>query len=89
MQGATTGRNYRDVYVVDMMTGDRKLIKKQLRFPEGGSPDGTKWMYYEDKNFFVYDLATGVRAESHALATTGAACNDLALDASGKMIHVQ
>jgi dipeptidyl aminopeptidase/acylaminoacyl peptidase len=59
LEGATTGRNYRDVYSVNMMTGDRKLIKKQLRFSEGGSPDGSKWMYYENKNFFVHDLATG------------------------------
>ena len=30
-----------------------------------------------------YDLATGTRAESHALATPGALCNDLAIDAAG------
>ena len=32
-----------------------------------------------------YDLATGTRAESHALATPGALCNDLAIDAAGNL----
>ncbi len=60
VEGATTGRSYRDVYGVSLTTGDRRLIKKQVRWTEGGSPDGAKWMYYENRNFFVYDMASGV-----------------------------
>ena len=60
VEGATTGRSYRDVYAVSLTTGDRRLIKKQVRWAESGSPDGAKWMYYENRNFFVYDMASGV-----------------------------
>jgi dipeptidyl aminopeptidase/acylaminoacyl peptidase len=60
VEGATTGRSYRDVYAVSLTTGDRRLIKKQLRWTESGSPDGAKWMYYDNRNFFIYDMATGV-----------------------------
>ena len=60
VEGATDGPSYRDVYAVSLTTGDRRLIKKQVRWAESGSPDGAKWMYYENRNFFVYDMATGV-----------------------------
>ena len=59
LDGSITGRSYEDVYQIDTKTGDRKVLHKQVRWPEGGSPDGTKWAYYENRNVFVTDLATG------------------------------
>src|SRR5262249_19064426 len=59
LDGNITGRDYQDVYQIDTKTGDRKLIHKQVRWTEGASPDGMKWAYYENRNVFVTDLATG------------------------------
>jgi dienelactone hydrolase len=59
LDGNITGRAYSDVYEINAATGERKLIKKQVRWPEGGSPDGTKWAYYENRHVFVEDLRTG------------------------------
>jgi acetyl esterase/lipase len=58
------GRSYRDVYAIDMHTGAQKLLQKKVRWGFDASPDGTKWLYYENRNFYVQDLATG---ESHAI----------------------
>lgn len=59
LEGNLSGRNFRDVYAIDMTTGERKPIKKQVRWGYSPSQDGTKWFYYENRNFFVYDLAGG------------------------------
>ena len=59
LQGNLDGRQFRDVYSVNMATGDRKLVKKQAQYSYQISPDGTKYYYYEGKHFFVVDLATG------------------------------
>ncbi|MEW6125967.1 MAG: prolyl oligopeptidase family serine peptidase [Acidobacteriota bacterium] len=53
------GRRFQDVYAIDMKTGARKLaIKKTSNF-FGASPDGTKFLYYDDGNYFTYDMTTG------------------------------
>ena len=56
------GRRYQDVYVINMQTGDRKLALKKARNPGQPSIDGTKFYYYEDGSYFVYDMATGQSA---------------------------
>ena len=48
-------QRYRDVYAVNMQTGERKLIKKQLRWGFSASPDGARYLFYENRNFYVYD----------------------------------
>lgn len=53
------GRRYRDVYVVNPSTGERKLALKRARWYNGPSPDGQLLLYYEDGHYFVYDMATG------------------------------
>jgi dipeptidyl aminopeptidase/acylaminoacyl peptidase len=58
------GRRYSDIYKVDLKTGERKLALRKVRFESGASPDATHILYYEDGNFFTWDLATG---ESHDL----------------------
>jgi dipeptidyl aminopeptidase/acylaminoacyl peptidase len=60
--GNLDGRRYRDVYVINMQTGDRKLALKKARYPGQPSVDGTKFFYYEDGSYFVYDMASGQSA---------------------------
>ena len=57
--GNLDGRQFRDVYAVNLTTGERKLALKKNRWVFGPSPDGTKFLYYQDKHFHVYDMATG------------------------------
>ncbi|HKS06378.1 MAG TPA: prolyl oligopeptidase family serine peptidase [Gemmatimonadaceae bacterium] len=54
------GRNFADVYTVDLKTGARKLLwKKRLGGALQPSPDGTKAMFWGvDGNYWVLDLAT-------------------------------
>jgi len=56
-----TGRNYQDVYAIDLKTGARTLIQKKK--PIGamsGSPDGKRVLFWgKDANWWVLDLATG------------------------------
>jgi dipeptidyl aminopeptidase/acylaminoacyl peptidase len=59
LMGNLDGRRFRDVYVVNPATGERTLALKRARWYNGPSPDGTSFLYYEDGNFFVYDMASG------------------------------
>jgi dipeptidyl aminopeptidase/acylaminoacyl peptidase len=58
----TTGRNYDDVYSVDLKTGARKLVLKKQ--PSNGalrlSPDGKRALYWgTDANWWTLDMVTG------------------------------
>ncbi len=53
------GRQYRDVYTVDLATGERKLALKKAQHYISPSPDGTKLLHYDDGVFSVYDVAAG------------------------------
>jgi acetyl esterase/lipase len=53
------GRNYLDLYVIDLRTGERKLAVKKARSMPGPSTDGTRFSYYDDGHYFVYDMASG------------------------------
>jgi dipeptidyl aminopeptidase/acylaminoacyl peptidase len=53
------GRNYHDVYTIDLQTGDRKKALTKNRWYSGPSPDGTHFLYYDDGHFFTYEMATG------------------------------
>jgi len=63
LMGNLDGRRFQDVYVVDPMTGDRKLALRKAAHAMGESPDGTKFLFYDDGVFSVYDMATGKSAE--------------------------
>ncbi len=63
------GFQFRDLYAVNLVTGERKLI--QARIPGGGgggfgggaaaafSPDNSRYAYYDTGDWKVYDFATG------------------------------
>jgi dipeptidyl aminopeptidase/acylaminoacyl peptidase len=57
--GNMDGRRFRDVYVINPATGERKLALKRARWYNGPSPDGRSFLYYEDGHFFVHSMATG------------------------------
>ncbi len=59
LMGNLDGRRYRDVYVIDMKTGDRRLALKKARWTFNASPDGTHFLYYEDGHYFTYEMASG------------------------------
>lgn len=53
------GKRYQDIYAIDLKTGVRKLAVKKLPNYFGASPDGTHFLYYNDGNFFTYEMASG------------------------------
>ncbi|MDQ3068603.1 MAG: S9 family peptidase, partial [Acidobacteriota bacterium] len=57
--GNLDGRAFRDVYTVNLATGERKTAIRKNRWVFGPSPDGTKFLYYDNKHFHVYDMASG------------------------------
>ncbi|KEO72208.1 S9 family peptidase [Anditalea andensis] len=57
------GQNYRDFYLVDLQTGDRKLLFEKYYLPSYASmprpsTDGNKLLYAKEGHFYVYDLTT-------------------------------
>jgi dienelactone hydrolase len=63
--GVTTGRNYADVYQVDLVTGARKLVFRKQPTTNTlfrSSPNGQKALYWgTDGNWWVHDFATGTQ----------------------------
>ena len=57
--GNLEGRRYRDVYVVDLKTGARKLALKKCRWYFMPSPDGTHFLFYDDGHYYTYEMSTG------------------------------
>ncbi len=55
---AIDGGQRRDIYAVDLRTGERTLLRKAAQFGFFPSPDGTKALLYDDGNYHVYDFVT-------------------------------
>lgn len=61
------GYAYRDVYAVNLQTGERKLVQEKVPGGGGGfggfswafSPDNSKYAYYDTGDWKVYDFTTG------------------------------
>jgi dipeptidyl aminopeptidase/acylaminoacyl peptidase len=64
------GFAFRDIYAVNVNTGERKLIQKKVPGNGGGgrggagaasnfSPDGSRFLYYDTGDYKVYDFAAG------------------------------
>lgn len=71
LEGNLDGRDYADVYAINMQTGERKLALKKARWMSQPSTDGTKFLYYEDGDYFVYDMTAGRSANiTKAVATS-------------------
>ena len=57
--GNIDGMRYRDLYVIDTRTGGRKVAVKKLPNRELISPDGSRFLYFDDGQYRVYDMASG------------------------------
>jgi dipeptidyl aminopeptidase/acylaminoacyl peptidase len=59
------GRRYADIYTVDLETGARAVaLKKALSFFGIPSPDGKQILFWgDDANYWVLDVATGVKRD--------------------------
>lgn len=53
------GPIFRDVYVADVFTGERTLVRRRVEFYQGASPSGRYLLFFEDDHFFVHDLERG------------------------------
>ena len=53
------GRQYADLYAVNLETGERKLAAKKVGWSYAPAPDGTKLLYYADGQYYVYDMPSG------------------------------
>ena len=56
------GRSFADVSVINLQTGERKLALTKARWTMGASPTGTHFVYYDDGQFYSYDMASGQSA---------------------------
>ncbi len=59
LQGNLDGRQFSDLYAVDMRTGDRSRILEKSRWSNDISPDGTHFLYYQGGDYYTYEFATG------------------------------
>jgi dipeptidyl aminopeptidase/acylaminoacyl peptidase len=59
LESNLSGRSFRDVYTINLQTGERKLALKKARDYSGPSTDGNRLLYFEDGHFWVYDMASG------------------------------
>lgn len=58
LMGSLDGRRFENVYAIDLATGERRVAVKHLRYFSGASPDGTKFLYYENGDYHVYSLVS-------------------------------
>jgi hypothetical protein len=53
------GREYEDVYLIDVETGERHKILERVRHVLGGSATGRYILYFKAKDYWTYDINTG------------------------------
>lgn len=53
------GGGQSDYYLINPVSGQKKLIENKIGRPMGMSPDGSSFLYFKEGDFFVYNLASG------------------------------
>jgi dipeptidyl aminopeptidase/acylaminoacyl peptidase len=51
------GRTYNDIHLVDLQSGERRMVIPRVRHFYGGSPEGRYLLYFKGRDFWLYDLA--------------------------------
>lgn len=75
-QASVDGRQLRDIYAIDLRTGERAAIAKGIQNPGGGlaqllAPDGLRTAWYDDGHWHVYDFVSkGSRRLTEGVAAT-------------------
>ncbi len=64
--GTKFGRPYNDVWLVDVKSGERKKVLEKVRYFGGGSATGKRLFWYDGKDYWSYDVATGARTNLSA-----------------------
>jgi dipeptidyl aminopeptidase/acylaminoacyl peptidase len=59
--GQMFGRPFSDVWLVNTRTGQRSKAIEKVRWSYGGSPSGGKLLWYDGKDYWTYDVHTGLR----------------------------
>ncbi|HEY7236152.1 MAG TPA: prolyl oligopeptidase family serine peptidase, partial [Gemmatimonadaceae bacterium] len=66
-----SGRQYRDVYTIDLATGTRERVVTKTAFPASASPGGRYLLYTQGGQWWTYDLTSKARVDlTGKLATT-------------------
>jgi len=53
------GRAFADISVINLQTGERKVALTKARWALGSSPAGTHFVYYNDGQYYAYDMTSG------------------------------
>lgn len=53
------GPAFRDIYVIDVATGESSRIKSKVEYFFGAGPAGNYLLYLEDDHYYTYDLESG------------------------------
>ena len=56
------GRSFADISVINLQTGERKPALTKARWAMGSSPTGTHFVYYDDGQYYAYDMTSGQSA---------------------------
>jgi dienelactone hydrolase len=59
MMSHLDGRSFADISVINLQTGERKRALTKARWTMGSSPTGTHFVYYDDGQYYAYDMAAG------------------------------
>jgi len=64
LDGNLNGQSYSDYFIIDLQTGKKSEIFTNLYMPSyasapRASTDGTKLLYGQERNFLIYDIASG------------------------------
>jgi hypothetical protein len=53
------GMNFNDYYTIDLATGAQNKIATEVTRPMGYSPDGSKFLYFQNDHIMMAEVATG------------------------------
>ncbi len=70
--GQKFGRRDQDVWLVDLATGTRKRTLEKVRHYFGADPTGARVAWFDGKDYWVQELASGARTNLTAKLTGGA-----------------
>jgi dipeptidyl aminopeptidase/acylaminoacyl peptidase len=56
---AMSGRNWDDIWLIDVRTGERSKVLERVRYFYGGSPTGRYLLWFAGEDWHAYDTGTG------------------------------
>lgn len=64
------GRQYNDLYLIDISTGERQRVLQRLNSQASSSPGGRYLLYFKANHYWTYDLKTGAHTNITKAAAT-------------------